>query len=221
MNPPNPVRVGRLEIGGDRPLALIAGPCVMEPGDMTMRIANRLVEICEDLSVPLVFKASFDKANRTSGSSFRGPGLVEGMKIFERVKAETGLPVTTDLHEIEPGAGDRRGCRSDPDSRVSGAPDRPARSGGGDGPAGQREEGAVHGPMGHEQRGRQADGVGRGGRAAHRAWNDFWLRPAGQRLSGDPADAGDGSSGRLRRAPTRSSFRAPAPGGRSHPANAR
>src|ERR1700691_160825 len=76
MAPPNPVQIGRVEIGRGRPLALIAGPCVMEPGDMTMRIANRLVEICEDLSVPLVFKASFDKANRTSGSSFRGPGLV-------------------------------------------------------------------------------------------------------------------------------------------------
>jgi 2-dehydro-3-deoxyphosphooctonate aldolase (KDO 8-P synthase) len=99
MAPPNPVQIGRVEIGRGRPLALIAGPCVMEPGDMTMRIANRLVEICEDLSVPLVFKASFDKANRTSGSSFRGPGLVEGMKTFEQVKAETGLPVTTDLHE--------------------------------------------------------------------------------------------------------------------------
>ena len=66
---------------------------------MTSRIAGRLVEICGDLSVPLIFKASFDKANRTSGSSFRGPGLVEGMKVFERVKAQTGLPVTTDLHE--------------------------------------------------------------------------------------------------------------------------
>jgi 2-dehydro-3-deoxyphosphooctonate aldolase (KDO 8-P synthase) len=99
MAPPNPVRVGVLQVGRDRSLTLIAGPCVMEPGDMTLRIARRLVEICEDLQVPLIFKASFDKANRTSGSSFRGPGLVEGMKIFERVKAETGLPVTTDLHE--------------------------------------------------------------------------------------------------------------------------
>jgi 2-dehydro-3-deoxyphosphooctonate aldolase (KDO 8-P synthase) len=99
MAPPNPVRVGPVEIGRDHSLALIAGPCVMEPGDMTLRIARRLVEISEELAVPLIFKASFDKANRTSGSSFRGPGLVEGMKIFERVKAETGLPVTTDLHE--------------------------------------------------------------------------------------------------------------------------
>jgi 2-dehydro-3-deoxyphosphooctonate aldolase (KDO 8-P synthase) len=71
----------------------------MEPGDMTLRIARRLVEICGGLGVPLVFKASFDKANRTSGSSYRGPGLAHGMKLFAQVKDETGLPVTTDLHE--------------------------------------------------------------------------------------------------------------------------
>jgi len=99
MVPPNPVTVGPVQIGRNRPLALIAGPCVMEPGDMTLRIARRLVEICGAAGVPLIFKASFDKANRTSGSSYRGPGLVEGMKVFARVKAETGLPVTTDLHE--------------------------------------------------------------------------------------------------------------------------
>jgi 2-dehydro-3-deoxyphosphooctonate aldolase (KDO 8-P synthase) len=99
MAPPNPVAIGNVRIGKNCPLALIAGPCVMEPGDMTLRIANRLREICGELGVPLIFKASFDKANRTSGASFRGPGLVDGMKIFERVKAETGLPVTTDIHE--------------------------------------------------------------------------------------------------------------------------
>ena len=99
MSPPNPVTIGTVRIGRNCPLALIAGPCVMEPGEMTSRIARRLVDICGALDVPLIFKASFDKANRTSGSSFRGPGLVEGMKIFARVKAETGLPVTTDIHE--------------------------------------------------------------------------------------------------------------------------
>ena len=99
MAPPNPVAIGNVRIGKNCPLALIAGPCVMEPGDMTLRIAHRLREICGELGVPLIFKASFDKANRTSGASFRGPGLVEGMKIFARVKAETGLPVTTDIHE--------------------------------------------------------------------------------------------------------------------------
>jgi 2-dehydro-3-deoxyphosphooctonate aldolase (KDO 8-P synthase) len=99
MATPNPVRIGPVTLGKDCPIALIAGPCVMEPGDMTLRIARYLGELCESLAIPLVFKASFDKANRTSGSSFRGPGLAEGMKVFERVKAETGLPVTTDVHE--------------------------------------------------------------------------------------------------------------------------
>jgi 2-dehydro-3-deoxyphosphooctonate aldolase (KDO 8-P synthase) len=97
--PHNPVAIGNVQIGRDLPLALIAGPCVMEPGEMTLRIASRLVDICGALKVPLIFKASFDKANRTAGSSFRGPGLEEGMKIFGKVKAETGLPVTTDIHE--------------------------------------------------------------------------------------------------------------------------
>jgi 2-dehydro-3-deoxyphosphooctonate aldolase (KDO 8-P synthase) len=96
---PNPVTIGPVTIGRGHPLALIAGPCVMEPGDMTIRIARRLVEICGSLKIPLVFKASFDKANRTSVSSYRGPGLEEGMRIFSRIKAETGLPVTTDVHE--------------------------------------------------------------------------------------------------------------------------
>ncbi|MDR3622175.1 MAG: 3-deoxy-8-phosphooctulonate synthase [Paludisphaera borealis] len=101
---PNPVSVGPVQIGRGRPLVLIAGPCVMEPNDMTLRIAVRLVEICGELNVPLIFKASFDKANRTSGSSFRGPGLEEGMNVFRRVKAETGLPVTTDVHETHQAA---------------------------------------------------------------------------------------------------------------------
>jgi 2-dehydro-3-deoxyphosphooctonate aldolase (KDO 8-P synthase) len=95
----NPVTIGPVKIGRGLPLALICGPCVMEPNDLTLVIARRLVEICGDLGVPLVFKASFDKANRTSKTSYRGPGMTEGLKVFERVKAETGLPVTTDVHE--------------------------------------------------------------------------------------------------------------------------
>lgn len=100
----NPVTVGPVTVGRGRPLALIAGPCVMEPNDLTLTVARRLVEICGRLQVPLIFKASFDKANRTSKSSFRGPGMHEGLKVFERVKAETGLPVTTDVHETHQAA---------------------------------------------------------------------------------------------------------------------
>ena len=93
------VVVGPVRIGRGQPLALIAGPCVMEPNDLTRTIALRLVEICAELKIPLIFKASFDKANRTSKSSYRGPGLDDGLKVFERIKTETGLPVTTDVHE--------------------------------------------------------------------------------------------------------------------------
>jgi 2-dehydro-3-deoxyphosphooctonate aldolase (KDO 8-P synthase) len=100
----NPVAVGPVEVGQGRPLALIAGPCVMEPGDMTLRIATRLAAICGSLRIPLIFKASFDKANRTSRTSYRGPGLDAGLRTFERVKAETGLPVTTDVHETHQAA---------------------------------------------------------------------------------------------------------------------
>ena len=96
---PNPVAIGRIKIGTGQPLALIAGPCVMEPGEMSLQIALRLREICDLLAIPLIFKASYDKANRTSLTSYRGPGLEEGMKVFTQIKAQTGLPVTTDIHE--------------------------------------------------------------------------------------------------------------------------
>ena len=95
----NPVVVGQVKIGRGQRLALIAGPCVMEPDDLSRVIADRLLEVCERLDIPLIFKASFDKANRTSKSSYRGPGMEEGLRVFERIKAATGLPVTTDVHE--------------------------------------------------------------------------------------------------------------------------
>lgn len=104
MDVANPVQVGPVKIGRGQPLALIAGPCVMEPNDLTRTIAGKLVEICSELGVPLIFKASYDKANRTSKTSYRGPGLDGGMRVFERVKAETGLPVTTDVHETHQAA---------------------------------------------------------------------------------------------------------------------
>jgi 2-dehydro-3-deoxyphosphooctonate aldolase (KDO 8-P synthase) len=85
--------------GPGRPLLWIAGPCVIESHDLTLRIADTLRGLAERLRLPLVFKASFDKANRTSGKAFRGPGLHEGLKTLDAVKRRTGLPVTTDVHE--------------------------------------------------------------------------------------------------------------------------
>jgi 2-dehydro-3-deoxyphosphooctonate aldolase (KDO 8-P synthase) len=86
-------------VGLDAPLFLMAGPCVIESEAGCLQIAERLVQISERTGVRTVFKASFDKANRSSISSFRGPGLVEGMRILAKVRAESGLPVMTDIHE--------------------------------------------------------------------------------------------------------------------------
>jgi 2-dehydro-3-deoxyphosphooctonate aldolase (KDO 8-P synthase) len=95
------VRVGSVECGPGRPLMWILGPCVIESHDLTLRIAETLAELARRLRLPLVFKASFDKANRTSGKSFRGPGLREGLRTLAAVKERFGLPLTTDIHEIE------------------------------------------------------------------------------------------------------------------------
>ena len=78
---------------------LIAGPCVLESQALTFSIAKHLVELTADLGIPLIFKASFDKANRTSGKSFRGPGLAQGLKIFAEIKKRFGCPVLTDIHD--------------------------------------------------------------------------------------------------------------------------
>jgi 2-dehydro-3-deoxyphosphooctonate aldolase (KDO 8-P synthase) len=94
------VKIGPHACGSGNPLLWIAGPCVIEGHDFTLRIADQLAELAGQLNLHLIFKASFDKANRSSGKSFRGPGIVEGLKTLDAVKRKTGLPVTTDLHEI-------------------------------------------------------------------------------------------------------------------------
>ena len=93
------VRVGDVNIGGNGPLVLIAGPCVIESAQSALSTAGELSRICRGLGVPLVFKSSFDKANRTSGGSFRGPGIAAGLKILDTVKKELGIPVTSDVHD--------------------------------------------------------------------------------------------------------------------------
>ncbi|HME43532.1 MAG TPA: hypothetical protein VKF36_10635, partial [Syntrophorhabdales bacterium] len=94
------MRVGQVTFG-IKPFVFIGGPCVVEEREITLRTAERLREITSALHVPFVFKSSYDKANRTSVSSFRGPGLEEGLKILKEVKEQTGVPILTDVHSPE------------------------------------------------------------------------------------------------------------------------
>ena len=98
MTPP-PVKLGPLTLPPGGPLFLIAGPCVIEDERMPFSIATELRDLCTSLGVPFVFKASFDKANRTRGSSFRGPGVKEGLALLAEVRRSVGVPVLTDIHE--------------------------------------------------------------------------------------------------------------------------
>ncbi len=97
--PDNPVRIGPHQCGKGQPLLVIAGPCVIETRDLTLRIAEHLADVASRHPIQLVFKASFDKANRTSMDSYRGPGIDEGLKILHAVSHELSLCVTTDIHE--------------------------------------------------------------------------------------------------------------------------
>ncbi len=90
------------EVGLDQPFFLIAGPCVIESMQLQLDTAGALKEITDSLGIPFIFKSSFDKANRTSGTSFRGPGVEEGLKVLAEVKRQLGVPVLTDVHEYTP-----------------------------------------------------------------------------------------------------------------------
>jgi len=90
------------DVGIEQPLFLIAGPCVIESETLVIETATELKQICDRLDIPFIFKSSFDKANRTSTDSFRGPGIEEGLRILEKVKSELNLPILTDVHEDTP-----------------------------------------------------------------------------------------------------------------------
>ncbi len=90
------------EVGLDKPLFLIAGPCVIESEHMALTTAEQLKKITEELKLPFIYKSSFDKANRTSSQSYRGPGMAEGLRILQKVKDEFNLPILTDVHEDTP-----------------------------------------------------------------------------------------------------------------------
>src|SRR5574341_1069165 len=95
------VKAGKVEIGGGRPLVVLAGPCVVESKESALRHAAALKEIADRVGVPYVFKSSYDKANRSSVQSFRGPGWVKGLEILAQVKEKIGVPILTDVHEID------------------------------------------------------------------------------------------------------------------------
>ncbi|MGE3512611.1 MAG: 3-deoxy-8-phosphooctulonate synthase [Vicinamibacterales bacterium] len=99
MNAVPPVELGTIVFGGDRPFVLIAGPCVIESEAHATDLAGRIAEITRRLGIPYVFKASYDKANRTSGRSFRGPGLDAGLRVLASIKTRLGVPILTDIHE--------------------------------------------------------------------------------------------------------------------------
>src|SRR5918994_3119619 len=101
MAQPTEVDIGPFSVGGDRPHFLIAGPCVIENEGVVLETASAIAAIAKDLHIPYIFKASYDKANRTSISSFRGLGIAEGLKILKKVKDELGLSILTDVHEVQ------------------------------------------------------------------------------------------------------------------------
>jgi len=105
-----PVRIGEILCGTDEAMTLIAGPCVIESLDLCLKIGEHVLQACSKLQIGYVFKASFDKANRTSGSSFRGPGLDNGLEVLDKVRSRLGVPVTTDVHLPEQAAASAQVC---------------------------------------------------------------------------------------------------------------
>jgi len=95
------IRVGEVKIGGGNPLALIAGPCVIEGRKACLSLAGRLAGLAGRENIPYIFKASYDKANRSSGKSYRGPGLAKGLEILAEIKEKYGVPILTDVHSVE------------------------------------------------------------------------------------------------------------------------
>jgi 2-dehydro-3-deoxyphosphooctonate aldolase (KDO 8-P synthase) len=95
------LRIGKIKIGGGNPIALIAGPCVIESERHAMDTAKKLKKIAADAGIPFIYKSSYDKANRTSLNSYRGPGIDKGLKILKKIKQELDLPVLSDVHSIE------------------------------------------------------------------------------------------------------------------------
>src|SRR5271155_351553 len=100
MNPTRELNLGYLRLRGRKPLFLGAGPCVIESENHARKMAESVAKIAGDAGVPYIFKASFDKANRTSAKAFRGPGMREGLRILGKIKSDLNVPVLTDIHDV-------------------------------------------------------------------------------------------------------------------------
>ena len=148
--PNNPAEIGPYRCGSGQKLLVIAGPCVIENETLTLTIAERLADIARELPIQLIFKASFDKANRTSLSAYRGSGIEAGLKVLAKVSEVTGLPVTTDIHESHQAGCRRRSVHAASSSRVPFAADRFASGRGANRPGRSREKGPVHVSRRHE-----------------------------------------------------------------------
>src|ERR1700731_2156399 len=104
MTTTHEISLNSLRLGGNHPLFLIAGPCVIESEAHARKMAEQLARTAADAGVPYIFKASYDKANRSSAKGFRGPGLKEGLRILQKIKAELKMPILTDIHEVSQAA---------------------------------------------------------------------------------------------------------------------
>ncbi len=199
--PELPASIGPYRCGPGQPLLVIAGPCVIESEQLTLQIAGRLKEVAAELPINLVFKASFDKANRTSVESYRGPGLAEGLRILQCVRETTGLPVTTDIHEPSQATAAGGVCEllqipaflaRQTDLLVAAAAT---------GRAVHVKKGQFMAPWDMRLRRRQARSGRVPPRIAGRAGILLRLWPAGQRHAVDSDDAVAGRTGRIRRHP--------------------
>ena len=203
------------EVGLDRPFFLIAGPCVVESEQLQMDVAGRLKEITAALGIPFIFKSSYDKANRSSGSSFRGPGMERGLEILAKVRRELGVPILTDVHSEAEIAGGGRGGRRAADAGLPVPADRLHPRRGAERQAGEHQEGPVPGAARHEERHRQ--GPRRGAREGParrplhglRTRRELRLQQPGLRHAQPGDHARDRRAGGLRRHAQRAAARRP------------
>ncbi len=155
MNLAHEITLGSLRLGLGNPLFLIAGPCVIESEAHARKLAEKVAKIAADCGVPYIFKASYDKANRSSGKAFRGPGLAEGLRILGKIKSELKLPILTDIHEPSHAAARCRSLRRAANSRIPFAANRSASRRRQDRAHRQRQESAISFALGHGQRRRE------------------------------------------------------------------